>query len=217
MHHTFGQERSVFELAVDDGVGLRTLHPDDAQDLFELLERNRARLQPWIHPSALPDTLQATHIYTIECYLGSLDDPLEAMKIYEELYKEFISYFSTSNPAKELGIWINGSLSGAIILSLMPDSQDAAEIGYWIDQGHEGHGIVTRCVESLMGYAIEKLEIERFVIGCAVENLRSRAVPRRLGYRLQGVVPRGERVGDLVYDREIYEFLSRDWRGRRIK
>jgi ribosomal-protein-serine acetyltransferase len=63
-----------------------------------------------------------------------------------------------------------------------------------------------------MDYAIDNMGIERFFIGCAADNRRSRAVPERLGYLLRARVPGGEVVGDIIYDRVIYEMLSVVWR-----
>ena len=51
MQQLFKGEQALFELPVDDGIGLRILHPDDTGELFALLERNRARLRPWIGPT----------------------------------------------------------------------------------------------------------------------------------------------------------------------
>ena len=202
----------MFILRVDDEISVRTLHPDDAQELFRLLERNRSRLRPWVGPSSLPETAQSTRVYTIECYFGSLD-PLNA--IDTPYIDELGSYFPPANPPMEMGIWFCGDLAGVISLSILADSHTAAEFGYWIDGEHEGKGIITRCIRALMDHAIENMGIERFVIGCARDNLRSRAVPERLGYHLQATIPNGEVVGEFVYDRVLYGIRSSAWRLRK--
>lgn len=202
----------MFTLRVDDEISLRTLHPDDAHDLFGLIERNRSRLRPWVGPSSLPETPQATRIYTIECYFGSLD-PLTA--IDTPYIDEVRPYHPPDDPPMEMGIWFCGDLAGEISLSILEDSSTAAEFGYWIDGEHEGKGIVTRCVRALMDHAIENMGIERFVIGCAQNNLRSRAVAERLGYQLQAMIPNGEVVGEFVYDRVVYGIRSGEWRLRK--
>jgi ribosomal-protein-serine acetyltransferase len=201
----------MFELTVDNEITVRTLHPDDAEAFFQLLERNRARLRPWIHPSSLPETAQAARIFAIECYFGSLD-PLAAIE--SPYIEEVRPYYPPSNPPMELGIWFRGALAGEITLSTLEDSSTAAEFGYWIDSDHEGKGIVTRCIRVLMEHAIDHMAIERFVIGCAVNNLRSRAVPERLGYQLRETIPNGEVVGEFTYDRVVYEIRSTEWRSR---
>lgn len=36
----------MFNLKVDEEIQLRNIHPDDAEALFDLMERNRTRLRP---------------------------------------------------------------------------------------------------------------------------------------------------------------------------
>lgn len=201
----------MFQLTVDLQISVRTFHPDDSEVLFQLLERNRARLKPWIHPSALPETPSAARKFAIECYFGSLD-PLTA--IDTPYFSEVRPYFPPPDPPMEMGIWVNDDLAGEVSLSRLPDSETAAEFGYWITEEKEGKGLVSRCVSALMDYAIDHMAIERFVIGCAVDNLRSRRVAERLGYRLHAIVPHGEVIGELVYDRAIYGIRSAVWRQR---
>ena len=201
----------MFELTVDNEITVRTLHPDDAEAFFHLLERNRSRLRPWIDPSSLPETPKATRSFAIECYFDSLD-PLTAIET--PYIEEVRPYYPPSEPRMELGIWFRSALVGEIALSTVEDSSPAAEFGYWIDAEHEGRGLVTRCIRVLMEHAIDHMAIERFVIGCALNNQRSRAVPERLGFHLQATIPNGEVVGEFTYDRVVYEIGSAEWRSR---
>ena len=198
-------------LTIDKEISIRTLHPDDTEELFKILERNYGRLRPWIHPSALPETYKDARIYTIECFFNSLDDPMEIFTLYDEYFQELPRYFQSERPTNEMGIWYCNKLVGVLTMSRLSDSYTAAEFGYWLTAEAEGKGIVTRCVSALMDYAIDVMKIERFVIGCAADNLRSRAVPERLGYRIHATVPNGEIVGDLIYDRVIYGLRAATW------
>jgi len=204
----------MFYLAVDGNLHIQTLHPDDAASLFQVVERNRSRLRPWIHPSALPETLSAARKLTIEAFFDSLPNPMDAIVKYYDYSHELDDYKPWSIPPLEMGIWLNDSLVGEIMLARLQDSYTASEFGYWLDGEREGQGIVTRCVGGLMDYAIDNMGTTRFVIGCAVNNQRSRAIPERLGYRLQATVPGGEIVGDYIYDRAVYEMHSAEWRER---
>ncbi|MEO8355714.1 MAG: GNAT family protein [Chloroflexota bacterium] len=199
----------MFLLSIDKEITVRTFHPDDAEELFNLLERNRSRLRPWIHPTALPETPRATRKFTIECYFGSLD-PMVA--IDTPYIDEVGSYFPPFNPAMEMGIWVNGSLAGEVALSWLNDSPAVAEFGYWLAEDFERKGIITRCVRALMDHTIDHMDIEQFLIGSALNNQRSRAVPERLGYRLHATVPNGEVVGEFIYDRVVYGIRSTAWR-----
>lgn len=204
----------MFYLAIDQDIQVRTLHPEDTDALFQLIERNRSRLRPWIHPNALPETISSARKLTVECFLNSLPDSLDEQETCHDYFQELDQYIPPLNPPMEMGIWVNERLVGQIMLGRLQENFTEAEIGYWIDGEFEGRGIVTQCVSGLMDYAIENMGIERFLIGCAAENRRSSAIPKRLGYRLLARVPDGEIVGDFIYDRLIYEMQSNAWRER---
>lgn len=207
----------MFELTIDPHVRLHTLHPDNSEELFSLMERNRARLRPWIHPSALPETREDVRRFVIECFFNALDDPMEMMFVYADYFKELNGYFRGETPPNEVGIWVDEKLAGAITMSRLKDSSTAIEFGYWITEEHEGKGIIARCISALMTYAVENMDVQRFVIGCAVNNQRSRAVPERLGYRLHAIQPNKEIVGNFVYDRAIYGIRASAWREQRTR
>jgi ribosomal-protein-serine acetyltransferase len=63
-----------------------------------------------------------------------------------------------------------------------------AEVGYWIDAGHQGRGFVTRAVGVLVQHLFQDRGIARVEIRTAVGNQRSRAVAERLGFEPEGVL-----------------------------
>jgi RimJ/RimL family protein N-acetyltransferase len=68
---------------------------------------------------------------------------------------------------------------------------DALEIGYWLRAGEEGRGIVTRSVRALVDVAFAAVDtVERVVIHCRPDNVRSAAVPERLGFVRTATEPR---------------------------
>jgi len=203
----------MFNLKVDEEIHLRNIHPDDAEALFNLVERNRARLRPWIDPSSLPETARAARLFTIHCLFNFYGNPTRPSEL-DQYFHELESYFPSVHRTIDLGIWFHDELVGIITMSRLEDSINALEFGYWITVEHEGKGIITCCVGALMDYAIDEMGIQRFVIGCAANNQRSRAVPERLGYRLHVTQPNGEVVGEFVYDRTVYGIQSTAWRGR---
>lgn len=190
----------MFTLPLDPTLRIHPFHPDDTATLFALLERNRARLRPWLHPYTLPETYEAARKYTIACFFNALGDPMKAFFEYADYFDELGQYFPATRPTLDLGIWQNDHLIGMVSRGWLPDSATAMEFGYWITEEKEGQGIITQCVEALMNDACANTDVTRFVIGCARENTRSRAVPERLGYRVYVTVPQGEKVGEFTYD-----------------
>jgi hypothetical protein len=62
--------------------------------------------------------------------------------------------------------------------------------------------------------AIARLRDQRvsLTIRAALENVRSRAIPQRLGFREEGVLREAERVGDGYLDIVVYSMLGTEWR-----
>jgi len=63
----------------------------------------------------------------------------------------------------------------------------AIEIGYWVHVDHGGRGIATAVAGALTEAALALPDVDRVEIHCDEANVRSAAVPRRLGYRLDRV------------------------------
>jgi hypothetical protein len=49
-------------------------------------------------------------------------------------------------------------------------------------------------------------------IRAGVLNTRSRAIPERLGFREDGVLPSAERIGTRVIDHAVYVMTAREWK-----
>lgn len=75
----------------------------------------------------------------------------------------------------------------------------ALEIGYWVHVKHVGRGFATQTAAALTQAAIELHGVRRVEIRCDPTNVRSAAIPRKLGYRLEATLravtpsPRGLR------------------------
>ncbi len=66
------------------------------------------------------------------------------------------------------------------------------EIGYWVDTRHRGKGYTTEVVEGITKFAFKELKARRLEIRCDSKNLKSRAIPERLGYILEGILRNDE-------------------------
>ena len=85
------------------------------------------------------------------------------------------------------------------------------EIGYWLSEKFQKQGIITKSVKKLCDFAFEKQGINRIQIKCAVENTPSKNIPKRLGFKFEGVERHGELiVGNIYNDLEIYSKLKSD-------
>jgi RimJ/RimL family protein N-acetyltransferase len=85
------------------------------------------------------------------------------------------------------------------------------EIGYWLLPAYRGKGIVTNTVRYLCQWAVRERNMNRIQIRCAVGNIPSNAVPKRLGFTLEGT----EREGELLTSGEyvnvnVYSILKKE-------
>ena len=83
----------------------------------------------------------------------------------------------------------DGRLSG--MTSLMDRvGPGGLEIGYWLRTDVTGRGVITAATRALTALALALPGVTHVEIHCDAANLRSAAVPRRLGFRLEREVVR---------------------------
>ncbi|SDQ56418.1 GNAT family N-acetyltransferase [Virgibacillus salinus] len=62
------------------------------------------------------------------------------------------------------------------------------EIGYWINTKFSGNGYMTEAVEKLANFGLNNIKFRRIEIRCESTNLKSRAIPEKLGFVLEGTL-----------------------------
>jgi ribosomal-protein-serine acetyltransferase len=85
------------------------------------------------------------------------------------------------------------------------------EVGYGIGSAHEGRGLVTAATRALIDIGFGELGLHRIVIRAGVGNARSRAIPERLGFTLEGHAREEGRGSGGFYDIVVYGLLDREW------
>jgi ribosomal-protein-serine acetyltransferase len=176
-----------FELA--DEIVLRPYRMEDAEEIFAAVMANYDHLRPYLH-WVVPE-------YSVEGVREFIG--LSQKAADEKLQQGF-------------GIFYKEKLVGSIGFVKFAWDNRATEIGYWIARDAEGKGIITRSCRALIDHAFDELDLNRIEIRCATENGRSRAVPERLGFTLEGVLRQALWRHTRLYDLAIYGLLNEDWR-----
>jgi RimJ/RimL family protein N-acetyltransferase len=161
---------------------LRCYDPMDAPLLKAAIDVNLDHLRPWM-PWAKdePQGLEAK-VELIRRFRGEFD--LDRDYVY--------GVFSQDERA----------LLGSTGLHTRVGSE-AFEIGYWIHVAHINQGLATETAAALTKVAFEVHRVDRVEIHCDPDNVRSAAVPNKLGYTHEATLRRrtltaaGER-GDLM-------------------
>ena len=101
-------------------------------------------------------------------------------------------------------------LVGAVNL-LIDGPARSGEVGYWLDAGFEGRGLVTRAVTAVLDQAFGPLGLHRVELRTNPTNKRSRSVAQRLGFTQEGVLREAAAFPDERRDDVVYGLLAREW------
>jgi len=180
----------MFEHQVDDNISLRLLAPRYADTLFALVDSNRQHLRHW-----LP-------------WLDENVDVSDSLCFIQSTRKQF-----ADNSGFVAGIWYCDELVGVIGHNRIDWENRIGWPGYWLAEGFQGKGIMTKSCRALANHSFTELNLNRIDIRCAVENSKSRAIPERLGFRQEGVVRQAEWLYDRFVDHIVYGMLEVEWKG----
>lgn len=62
------------------------------------------------------------------------------------------------------------------------------EIGYWLRSSERKKGIMIEAVNALTIYAFKEIHVKRIEIRCDILNIKSKAIPEKLGYQLEATL-----------------------------
>lgn len=176
----------MFSLRADDEVSLELSELHHADEAYAVIDRNRDHLRPW-----MPWVDGTTSADDLRGFLT------------------FVRGEYAAGRQLHCHLRYNGTLVGAMGIRINVPNR-YGDIGYWLDSAHTGRGIVTRGARALTDAAFGELGLHRVSIQAGVENVRSRAVPERLGFTFEGVLRGQEKVGDRFLDHAVYAKLATD-------
>ena len=179
----------MFCARVRDGLDLRLLEERHAPEVFALVDQDRGYLREWL------PWVDATR---------ALDDSLSFIRSSLEQF--------ASNNGFAAGIWSGGRFAGVVGTHKIDWLNRKVEIGYWLGRAFQGRGIVTDACRAVVTHALGELELNRVGILCAAGNTRSSAVPRRLGFTLEGTLRQGQCLQGGYHDLLVFGMLQRDWK-----
>ncbi len=88
----------------------------------------------------------------------------------------------------------------------------ALEIGYWIHKDFINQGYATEVSAALTKVAFEIMHVNRVEIHCDPQNVRSAAVPRKLGYTLEAILKQRLELEDGVWrDTMVWTLLASEY------
>jgi len=175
-------------IKIDQDLQLHLLQIQDSVPLFQLVQANREHFRQW-----LP-------------WVDSIISPVQYHNIISDWLKQYFD-----NNGFQLGIRYRHKLIGVIGLHSIDWFNKQTSIGYYLGEGYEGKGIMTKSVRALVNYLFMHLHLHRVEIRCGIHNQKSRAIPKRLGFKEEGLIREGEFLYDHYHDLVVYGLLSHEW------
>jgi ribosomal-protein-serine acetyltransferase len=175
---------------VNEETELRLLDLRHSAELFNLFEANREHLRQW-HPWV--DLMRSAAIVE------------KTIMAWQQQYANRQGYHA--------GIWFKEQFCGMISYLNVDCSNRWTSLFYWLDSAHQGQGIMTACCRAMVAHGFESWKFNRITIECATQNARSRAIPERLGFKLEGIVRGIEWLHGQYVDHAMYGLLHSEYVG----
>jgi ribosomal-protein-serine acetyltransferase len=179
----------MLELPVNEHTFLRKLGPDDAPQLFRLINSCRKTLRrflPWVDYNTPED--------------------------HSKRFIQLMMRKADEQEAVAFGIWHNGELCGVIDLHDWDHALQKAEVGYWITPEMQGKGIVTCSCKTLIGYAFSAMRLNKIEIRFVLQNEKSAQIPIKLGFSKEGILRQSAKLHGQYVDMVVMGMLRKDWK-----
>jgi RimJ/RimL family protein N-acetyltransferase len=172
---------------------LRSYTLADSQAVFEAIDETRPSLERWVPDIGCRRTVEAVR--------GGL--------------AHLITPAAHQPSAFVYGVWELSSkrFVGEVGLYSIDYERGVGEVGYWLRQRARGNGYVTEAVQVLASHAAVSLGLSHLEAHIACDNLPSRRLVERLGFRVTGQrapAPRWDgEVGDvLIYSSTLHALAA---------
>jgi ribosomal-protein-serine acetyltransferase len=181
----------MFSADLGDGARLELIGVQHDAEIFHLIDQNRAHLRQWLPfvdgTRGMEDT-RAFRRSSLERY--ARDGSFDAVIVQD------------------------GAPVGVIGLHWIHWAHRSTSLGYWLAQGAQGRGLMTRSVNAVLEHCFTTLGLNRVSSAAATGNARSNAVLGRCGFQKEGVSRDAEWLYDHFVDHNVYGLLKRDWTAR---
>jgi ribosomal-protein-alanine N-acetyltransferase len=180
-------------------VSLRPLKAGDWEAWRDVRIRSRDWLEPWepLGEPGAPDPITDPEAFKARC------GAWERQRHFDSAYG--------------FGIFVpKGTFVGEVSLgSVQRGPFQSANVGYWIDAEHAGHGYMPEAVAVVLRFAFDEVGLHRVEAAIVPRNTKSRRVAEKLGLRDEGTSQRFLQIRGVWEDHVRYAITAEEWAARR--
>jgi ribosomal-protein-alanine N-acetyltransferase len=174
-------------LVAGSRVYLRHPRKSDMDEFTRLVVESRRFLHPWVLPASTPEAY--------ERYLQ-----------YSRRKSVCACLVCRSEDSRIMGVC---NLSQIFLGNLQN-----VFLGYWIGAMYAGQGYMIEALDLLLTYAFETLRLHRVEANIQPENVDSKALVARIGFRMEGFSPRFLKIAGRWKDHERWAICREEWAAR---
>ncbi len=173
---------------VTDNISLELISDVHAIPVFDLITENRQHLRQW-----LPWVDSMLTIHNFHTYIQNTKNEIAAGRQ--------LSYI----------ILADGNVVGRCGVYNITSEHATASLGYWLSEAYEGKGIITKVCKKLIEMSFWELLLNEIEIRCAIDNIKSEAIAKRLKFSWKLVLKKGDYVNKKFVDLNIYKLTRAEW------
>ncbi|MCC5892716.1 GNAT family protein [Exiguobacterium sp.] len=175
---------------ISEDLSLRMFTVNDAEALFELTMASKPYLREWLG--------WLDYVETVEDSKRNIEGRIKGL-------------IETGGYPKSFALIYQGELAGTVGYNEIDRGIKCGTIGYWLGRDFQGKGIMSQALETLIDYGFRDLGLNKIEIRVATGNMKSRALPERLGFKEEGVLRDAEWLYDRYVDHVVYGLLRDEW------
>jgi ribosomal-protein-alanine N-acetyltransferase len=165
-------------------VQIRTGSLEDESEFLAAVRRSRALHHPWVQAPGTPDAFRD--------YLAKRQEPHGAA-----------FFIWLKEPHELVGVVNLDEIVHGCFLS--------AYLGYYAFVPHAGLGLMNEGLAQVITHAFDVIKLHRLEANIQPGNRPSKALVKKLGFRLEGLSPRYLKINGRWRDHERWAILSEDW------
>lgn len=152
-------------LPINDSIFLRTLEVADVPLFFKAISENRSHLRKWVP------------------WIDYIISEKEVQKLIEEGAMKM-----KTQQSLKMGIFSTHKLIGYLEMQDWDHTLRKAKIGYWLIKKAEGENYMYAASSVFIQYLFNQLELNKIELVHLLENKRSAALAKRLGFKVEGIL-----------------------------
>lgn len=175
----------IKEQRIRNDLKIRLIEINDSKELFNLIDTNREHLYkwlPWVN------------------FTRTEEDSVEFISMAQSDYENLKSV--------QYALIYKNQIAGMFGINEINKRNKSVSLGYWLGEEYQGNGIVIDSAKFIIEHLFNKENIHRIEIRADKNNLKSRAVPEKLNFSLEGVLKDADYIDNHYEDVHLYSLIN---------